>query len=188
MGLSEIFKRRDIFVNMLIMAVIWAFTAFNFYLMSFQLKYLSGDLFSNTITSSLAQSGACLFGGVLYQKVGIKWTLGISFFLSMLGSLLLMLNVTESRWLISCFILIARFGCSSTFNIVYIANSDIFPPIFSATIFGICNTGSRILTISAPIIAEMGEPYPMMIHTIFGLIGSILPVFLQIDKQKVKQN
>ena len=35
MGISEIFKRKDIFVNLLIMAVIWATTSFNFYLMSF---------------------------------------------------------------------------------------------------------------------------------------------------------
>ena len=135
--------------NLLIMIGIWCFTSFNFYLMSFQVKYLGGDIFQNTVITSISQTVAAIFGGVLYQKLGVKRTFALSFLLSMIGSTYLLHDNSP------LFILLARFGCSSCFCIVYLANADIFPPKFASTVFGLCNTASRILTITAPMVAEL---------------------------------
>lgn len=78
-------------------------------------------------------------------------------------------------------IIAAKFGCSSMFCVVYIANSDIFSPDVSSAIFGICNVCARIVTIGAPMVAELKEPVPLYIFIILCGIGIIIPRKLVLD-------
>ena len=116
-----------------------------------------------------------LFGGVVYSKIGIKRTFMYCFGVSVVGSVAMLIFGDANAFVLAITIICARFGCSSMFCVVYLGNSDIFPPLFSSTIFGICNTCSRILTILAPIVAEMKEPTPIIIFIIFSITGVVLP-------------
>ena len=167
------------------MICIWSITSFNFYLISYQLKYSKGNLFINSYLTNITQIAGSSFGGVVYSKMGMKFTCQCCYGISLFATVLMMSVGNSSTLLNALNIIFVRFACSSMFNVVYLANSEIFPPLFSSTIFGICNTFSRILTILAPMVAELQEPIPKIIFTVFSFAGIIVPNFLILE-MKVK--
>lgn len=54
-SLRDLIKVRRHAFNLGILVLIWMVTAFNLFLITFQLKYIEGDFFTNTIVSSLAE-------------------------------------------------------------------------------------------------------------------------------------
>jgi hypothetical protein len=144
-------------------------SAFNYYLINFLLKSLSGNIFVITSVSSGGEIAAYMLGGVAYQKIGIKPTLCGCFAISCLGSLSLITFGSNPSYknLIPVMILFTRFGVSATFNISYLANAQLFPPIFAGTAIGICSMFAKFSTIIAPILAEVKAPIPMIVFACF---------------------
>jgi len=159
------------------MAFLWSATSFGYYLINFQLKYIKGDFFINTITTSLTEVPAILLGGIAYQKLGMKPTLMACFIISIIGGICLIIwaNAVDA---IPFMILAARFGVSATFNIVYLANAQIFPTIFAGTVFGICNVFAKTATIVSPMLAEVDPPIPMICFVIICGLATIISFFI----------
>lgn len=80
------------FANLVIMNVAWSSTSFGFYLISYYLKYIPGDIFTNVILSALADCLSSFFSGYFTTKVGTQKTLIVSFFISGVFSLLLVFS------------------------------------------------------------------------------------------------
>ena len=59
----------------------------------------------------------------------------------------------QDSYLFPIFILIAKLGIASAFNILYVSHADIFPVLFAATALGFCNFVTRIFTGLSPILA-----------------------------------
>ena len=150
-------------INLIILVAVWIASSFNFYLINFQLKSIKGNVFLNTFVSALSEIPAIAIGGILYAKIGIKLTLVGAFGIAIIGSTSLVILGNNNVDLIPIFILLAKSGVSATFNICYLANSQIFPAIFAGTAFGICNIGAKLATMLAPLLAELSEPVPMII-------------------------
>jgi hypothetical protein len=72
---------------------------------------------------------------------------------------------------------------TATFNLCYLANAQIFPAIFAGTTFGICNIGAKLITILAPLIAELDPPIPMILFCSTAFLACILS--LLIKKQRI---
>eukprot|EP00347_Sterkiella_histriomuscorum_P017063 403350803 len=182
-SLRDLFKIRRHAINLTILVTIWIASSFNYYLINFQLKYIEGDFFINSIVASLVEVPAFLLSGYLYQKLGVKFVLPFSFSVSIVGSILLIIFYDQVH-LIPVFILLARFGVGSTFNICYLANSQMFPTIFSGTAFGICNIFAKLATIISPMLAEVERPVPMTVFTILSGLAGFLALFLIKDDSK----
>ena len=91
-------NEKHVFKNLIIMIICWTVCSFNFFLITFYLKYIPGNVSSwrwaSTI-SSLAECCAYLMGGILYNYIGPKKSLLISFMisgLSMFGLLIIELS------------------------------------------------------------------------------------------------
>ena len=67
--------------------------------------------------------------------------------------------------------MIAKFGISSAFNILYVSHSSVFPVLFAATALGMCNFVTRIFTALSPILAQMEEPLPVITFSMLSLLG-----------------
>ena len=165
---------------MLILITVWVASSFDYFLINFQLKYIEGNIFRNTAASGLSELPAVILGGFLYYKVGIKITLVGSFTVAIIGGVLLII-FSDRPDLIQYFIFLAKCGVSSTFNIAYLANAQIFPAIFAGTAFGICNLGAKIATILAPLIAEVSPPAPMIIFVCLASIALVLSFLIRKD-------
>jgi hypothetical protein len=124
-------------------------SAFDYFLINFQLKYIEGDIFINTIVSSVSEVCAYLISGALYDKIGPKVSFIAAYSISIVGSIFYIIFGTANKSLIPVLVLVTKFGVSAGFNLVYLANS-LFPPIYAATTFGFCNVFARLTSVMAP--------------------------------------
>lgn len=161
------------------MAFMWVASSFSYYLISFQLKYISGDFFVNTAVSSLTEAPAYLLGGLLYSRIGIKGVFVGSYIISVIGGILLLLFQKYTS-IVPVMILFAKFGVSSTFNMCYLGNALIFPTLFAGTAYGICNTFGKLATIISPQLAEVKMPTPIIVFLIVTSAGAVLALLIRV--------
>ncbi len=176
-SLKDLVKIRKHTINLVLMVFMWAASSFGYYLINFQLKYIQGDFFINTITSSVTEIPANILGGLAYHKLGMRITLISCFAISIVGGICLIIWFNEVS-IIPVFILAARFGVSATFNVCYLANAQIFPTIFAGTVFGICNVFAKTITIISPLLAEVDPPVPMIVFVITCGIACVASFFI----------
>ena len=82
--------------NMICMLMVWISASFGYYLIAYQLKYVRGDLYINYIISSISEIFAYLTSGIFIKVFGIKNTLLVSYIISLLGMLSIILIKTEN--------------------------------------------------------------------------------------------
>ena len=97
------------------------------------------------VFSSVSEFVAQMFGGYLYEKIGVKTSMSSSLILSSVGAILIIffgLGNQESI-IFPILILIAKLGISAAFNIVYVCHKSQFPTLFASTSFGYCQAISN---------------------------------------------
>ena len=67
--LSELWKDKDLVVNVAIFTVVWTVTSFNFYLAKFELKYIPGSFLTNQIYLNLGASAAFISSYFIWVKL-----------------------------------------------------------------------------------------------------------------------
>jgi hypothetical protein len=134
----------------MLLLFLWVASAFNYYLINFQLKYIDGDIYTNTIVSSVSEVTAYLISGALYEKIGTRVSFIGSFLIAIVGSIFLItLDGEKYKAFVPIMVLGSKFGISGSFNVVYLANG-LFPPLYSSTTFGLCNFFARLASMLAP--------------------------------------
>ncbi len=123
-----------------------------------------------------------LLSGLLYNKLGMKLSFTLLFALSAIGGLLILLIGSEDKTWMPIFVIIAKFGISGGFVIVYVSTVEVFPTLFCSTAMGFCNFLARVLTILAPEVAEHAPPLPMALFTSLCAVGMILIQFVKLQK------
>jgi hypothetical protein len=152
---------------------------FNFYLITFYLKYFPGSLFKNSIWFALSDFVSfCLSGTILKRSGNPNLTLIASFLTSATGSLLYLL-LRDEHDIVPVLIILSRMGNSMAFNTVYVSNARFFPTKYLASTYGLVNFVSHLVAVVAPLVAEVPEPYPFMMFLGSSLIGAVCSYFLQ---------
>jgi len=65
-------------------------------MISYQLKYIKGDIYLNVVVSTISELVAVLLSGILFELIGLKKTLVCSCLISALGMLCLLTVNTEN--------------------------------------------------------------------------------------------
>jgi Na+/melibiose symporter-like transporter len=135
----------------------WGSVSFSFFMLSFFIKYMPGDVYLNSIVSGFS-AVSYLLAGPMKKRFDAKWILFISFTLALMSSLTLFF-LTQNGWTnpdhFSMIILLTRCGINLAFCMVFVIHTELFPTSFLATSYGICNFFCRTLTLLAPIVAEI---------------------------------
>jgi MFS family permease len=152
--------------NLICMTMIWASSSFCYYLISYQLKYIKGNIFVNGMISSTSEIIAYIVSSFVLRQFGIRNTFLISFAISLIG--MVAITQTTNEVLLACFILTCKFGISQAFNVAYIGNLMLFPTDVVTSSFGICNIFARISTILAPFVAEIKPE--MISYQVFNVV------------------
>lgn len=92
-GKASFCSTKLIFLNLCILTVCWTVASFDYYLISYYLKYIPGNIFINTSVSSISENIAYVFSGIFMNKVGAKPSFVISYLVAGLGGALLAFNV-----------------------------------------------------------------------------------------------
>lgn len=167
--------------NLLIFIYLFVAASFDYYLITFNMKYIPGNVFVNTIVSSLAEAISTYLAGALRAAMGPRYSLTISFALCCIASILLAIAESRKDWIqdIPPIILAAKFGISAAFGLLYMCTSHFFDSKFMGTVFGICNVIARSFTILAPMVAEADFPTPVISLIFSCFIATILTIFLR---------
>ncbi|CDW81726.1 solute carrier family member 5 [Stylonychia lemnae] len=190
-AIKELFQNRVYRTNLLVLLVLWVVASSDYFLINFQMKYIEGDIYTNTIVSSISEIISYLVTGALYDTIGPKVSFTVSFAIAVIGSIFYVLFGESHKNLITVMILGSKFGISGAFNLVYIAMS-LFPPLYSSTVFGIFNVFARLASMLAPQFAEFKEPVPMIIFCIMAGVAGVVSFFIigptyKDRKRKVKK-
>ena len=165
------------------MSIIWTICSFTYYLGKFQLKFVAGDVFTNSIFSSIADTVARPIGFILYRYLSAKSALTVLFSVSFFGSFPVMFSEGASEnfeeFVVPICLFIMNLGTSATFGNLYMGHMDLFPIVFSSTSMGVCNILARAFTSLAPIIAEIPQPTPEIIFTTLSLTAVIVSLFIR---------
>jgi len=70
-----------------IMVYLWGGIAFCYYLTGFQLKYLPGDMYTNSLISSFAELLGVGIAGAIYTYLGLKMSYVLPLVVSLIGCL-----------------------------------------------------------------------------------------------------
>jgi hypothetical protein len=160
------------------MNIAWSATSFGYYLISYYLKYIPGDIYTNVILASISEIFSSFFSATLcnHPLIGAQKSLLISFLISGFFSFLLVITTEDvsstpkngddpvSFYLLLLVILI-KLGLSSAQNVCSLITAELFPIAYSSSVFGFCNIAARFTTILAPLVAEMPTPMPMLIFS-----------------------
>ena len=103
------------------MAVFWTCGSFNYYIMTFYLKYIPGNIFVNTSLASIAELCAYFGSSAVMGAFGPKLSYMISFVLAAAGGIFMVIFFNADDVLIAVFVLFAKFGISFVFNLSYLA-------------------------------------------------------------------
>lgn len=75
----------EIRVNLIVMAVGWFASSFDYYMISFSLKYFPGNVFLNCAVSSLSEAVACVLAGAIYDRLGVRMAFVVTYAIAVLG-------------------------------------------------------------------------------------------------------
>jgi len=107
---------------LLIFVFLFCAASFNYYLLNFFLKYMKGDIFTNSIVSSIAEAVAHATAGVIVLKVGAINGLCFSNALAASSAAFLWI-ATVYNWLdaVPFCILAGKFGTGAAFCMLYMS-------------------------------------------------------------------
>ena len=106
--------------NLLVFVFLFSSVSFDYYLINFYLKYIPGNVYVNSIVSSVSAAVATYLSGILVVKLGSQNAILASYVLSFFAGILLMVaEANEWGALIAFSVLAAMFGVSSAFTILY---------------------------------------------------------------------
>ena len=172
-------KQRKIFMNLVLMSIVWLSTAFGYYLILTLINTFD-NVYATGLTSSASEMVGYVLSGLFAEKVGVKLSLIVSFLISTVGGVLILawgLQHQDSPLFFVCFLL-TKFGVTCTFNINFVANQYFFPTLFAATAIGVCNFLARAFSSCSFLVGRMDEPLPMMMFTILVGIAAVASFFL----------
>ena len=173
--------------NLLLMIVCWVSTTFMYFLVIFSVKYLPGNFFVNQIVSGFSCFGF-LIAPLLAKKFNNKQILILGYIVSLIF-LIVMLIVeysTINAVAYSFIFLLFKCGVSLSFLSVFVIHYDLFETQFIATSYGITNIVSRLITMGAPITAELKDSkIPIFIMLAFNIIALLASYFLKLNLNKV---
>lgn len=124
-------------------------------MLTFQLKYFPGNIYLNSVISATSDIIGYSISGVMIASLGIVQTYRFGFASTTFGGTLMLIflhatdyysapaEVGRLSLLYGMFILIAKLGICTSFNVIYCSFAEMFPPLFSVTAFAISNFLAR---------------------------------------------
>jgi hypothetical protein len=198
-SVKDLLKIKVLRRNLIGSTILWSMSAFNFYLLTFFLKYFPGNIFENSFFFGIADFFAYAGSGLLLKRTNIVTALYIAFLIDFTGGVLYILFHNNLN-LVPLIICICRGGVTMTYNIGYVSPKELFPTLFIATVYGQVNVFAHIIACLAPMIAETKYPYPFCAYLAAVGVSCFAAAmlteiddsekekdFLEIEKEKTEQ-
>lgn len=156
--------------NLIAISLLYSQSAFNFFLLTFYLKYFPGNLFQNATYFAFSDFIAFISAGIILKYNPISTAIRIAALIAMVGGGGYLVFYTNLS-LVPVTLSLARIGCSMMFNISIISVSRLFPTNLVSTAYGFANLSSHIFACLSPFAAELTPPLPFIAFIFLLVVG-----------------
>lgn len=105
--------------NLGILVIQWIASSFDYYMMTFFLKYVPGNIYVNTSINAMSSIAAYVGSAYLFKKLGGKISFLIAYAIAIAGGICIMFFSDLGGLWMAFFVLLASFGISFAFNLTY---------------------------------------------------------------------
>jgi hypothetical protein len=154
--------------NLMIMTVTWSFGSFAFFMVPFYLQNVKANIFYLSLATEFAEFMASVVCAVISRFMELRRALQLSCAFIAAGSFAMVFiakemasedgtgSLSEKATLFNTvLILVTNFGIVLAFDLAYLINAQLFPTVLLATAYGCCNIMGRLISISAPVAANI---------------------------------
>ena len=148
-----------------------------YFIVNFSLGKIGGDLLDTTIISGSTDVCTAIVAGILYSKLGPRKAFFTTIAIAYFGGVLLLIFKEHPPISIYFFFFFYKLGTLGMNNMSYSCIASNIPQAYNTTVFGICNIFAKIVTASAPVVAEEKFPFPLYVNFglyFIGIIGTCL--------------
>ncbi|CAI2360036.1 unnamed protein product [Moneuplotes crassus] len=146
-------KEKTRLINFISVVICFCIISFNYYEISFALKYIDGDIYINLLSTCISETLGNFSGSIIQKYFGSRLGMVVCYCLSFLSVLCLLF--TTNPGVIVTAVFFGKFFISGAFIIAYFINTEMFCALFIPFSFAVCNFCSRLFTMMAPQVAEM---------------------------------
>ncbi|RZC33072.1 Sugar tr and/or MFS 1 domain containing protein [Asbolus verrucosus] len=175
----EVFKSTTLVLRLINCCVCWITCAFLFYGLTLNSVSLAGNAYLDFMLTSLAEFPAVFACIYLADKIGRKWSLSGSFFLTGISCLAFTFipKVAESHSGSLAVYMLGKFSATAAFMTTYVITSELFPTPLRHSMMGACSSFGRIGSMVAPqalLLTQIWEPLPLIVFTAMGAAAGFL--------------
>lgn len=113
-SVKDFWRDSTLFVNIVVMVLIWSTTSAGFYLINFNMKYFGGTIINNVYALVGSEIVSALVASVFFELLGVKPALLTFFFISGISGVLTCLRFTSS-FVITMLVLVSKFGVAAAY-------------------------------------------------------------------------
>ncbi|XP_071035160.1 organic cation transporter protein [Parasteatoda tepidariorum] len=187
-SLLDLFKTPRLRSRILCMFYLWMVNSFMYYAMSYNTNDLAGDPYINFTLAGVLEfpSYALLFWGV--KKLGRRPTF-VGFMIGGgIACILMAIEIPSMPWVRTSLAMAGKFCVTSSFGLLYLYTTEIFPTVVRNVAIGSSSMMARIGSIMAPFVKELGRatyPWvPDVVHGLLAISGGLLVFLLPETKGK----
>jgi len=115
----------------------------------------------------------------MLSRKSVSYGLTLSYSSSLVaGVAYLTFYQTQTPMVIPIIVTLSRIGGSMSFNIGYLSVARLFPTEFVARVFGVVNLIAHLITVGAPMVAEIADPTPFRVFSANALVAIIVCRYL----------
>lgn len=168
------------FMEICIVSLIWFTNIFQNYGLSLEINRLGGDVRINATIVCMTQFLACVMAYPVIKTQKRKRAQIIFFFLTGGASFLYMfVDSVIVKYILVC---VMKFGSASSFCIVYVLTTELYPTEIRGLAFGLSNTFGRVGSILATMMIEFSPDVYLSISFILAIVCILLSLLLKETK------
>jgi len=169
-GLKDLFSTRQLALITVIQIYSWFVNSAAYYGLTLGAGSLGGGLYVATALSGLVEIPALVLTNILFSYLGRRNTLCLFMIGGGLSCLRIQLLAGTFSYIISSSALVGKLCLTASYAVIYIHSSEIFPTTIRNTAMGLVSVSARVGGIVAPFIVLLGDYYPNLQFTIFGIL------------------
>ena len=114
-SIAQTLKSPIIIINLVICTILYVAITFDYFMISFYVKYIGGNLYINVILGAISENIAYNLGSVFTTKLGDTKSLLLGYFISIIFAAPLLV-FDDNQYLIMICVFGAKFGISSVYT------------------------------------------------------------------------
>ena len=173
-------------VNVSIATIAWIACSFNYYLLSYDIKNLGGNIFINSILIAIAGVSGKLVILTLRRYASTRFSLTVCFIVVLVFGF--GLTILKEGWMVSVCIGLVLMGIGGAFTLCYFLNNEYFTPLFLGFAFSVTQFGSRGMSILSYLLSDLEAPIPMVLLCGTTALALLSLVFLSKPALQDKNN